>query len=201
METIDDIVREMRERAASDDAGQFEAHKFPMLADRIEKACSSMEAEKARIIAELNEVRELNRKCCDENERLKYYDQEKDRLIEKLKSHLSTAIKALSPKCVDCADVCDTCGCRHSAWIPFAKLLIEGEDYDENDYESLPLVRMTVNRTEIKNLKDENARLKAALQPVLKCDRYSCDCGAEYAVKCSSAVNDAQRIWKEGETK
>ena len=46
---------------------------------------------------------------------------------------------------------------------------------------------------------DENERLKAALQPVLECDRFSCDCGAEYAVKCSSAVNDAQRIWKEGE--
>lgn len=52
---------------------------------------------------------------------------------------------------------------------------------------------------EIDYVRTENERLKAALKPVLECDRYSCDCGAEYAVKCSSAVNDAQRIWKEGD--
>lgn len=126
METIEDVVREMNDAAhLAPSAVENDGHLLTdwyyddecqgwlnHYADRIEKACSSMEAEKARIIAELNEVRELNRKCCDENE-----------------------------------------------------------------------------------------RLKCALQPVLDCDRHSCDCGAEYAVKCTSAVNEAQRIWKEGETK
>lgn len=41
-------------------------------------------------------------------------------------------------------------------------------------------------------------RMQDSIKPVLECDRYSCDCGAEYAVKCSSAVNEAKRIWKEG---
>ena len=51
METIEEILREMRERAASDDAGQFEAHKLPRLADRIE-AAHRREIEKLRAIVE-----------------------------------------------------------------------------------------------------------------------------------------------------
>lgn len=41
-------------------------------------------ADKSRIIRELNEVRELNRECCDENERLKGELAAKDNEIDKL---------------------------------------------------------------------------------------------------------------------
>lgn len=78
METIDDIVREWRTNCDSSEADAdhlgvdcvFDVSEVRDLLDRIEKSYKSLEAEKSRIIAELNNVRELNRKCCDENERL-----------------------------------------------------------------------------------------------------------------------------------
>ena len=69
METVYDIVKEMRERAASDDAGQFEAHKLPRLADRIEKAYNYAIVEKYNGV--VNEREKEIERLRDENERLR----------------------------------------------------------------------------------------------------------------------------------
>ena len=75
METIEDIVADLRQQnlGMPDDMECVSPLVCDMLrlADRIEKANKSLEAEKSRIIADRNELVELNRKCCDENERLK----------------------------------------------------------------------------------------------------------------------------------
>lgn len=83
METIEDIVREMRKNGVCHDHRHWDE-----LCDRIEKAykfmveglnggiverdqyIAKLTDNNSKIIAELNEVRELNRKCCNENERL-----------------------------------------------------------------------------------------------------------------------------------
>lgn len=39
------------------------------------------------------------------------------------------------------------------------------------------------------------------LKPVLEVNREDCDCGSEWAIRCMYAVNEAQRIYKEGDGK
>lgn len=52
-----------------------------------------------------------------------------------------------------------------------------------------------MDRETIHGLREENARLRAALKPVLEAHRE--DCWAfEWAIRCSNAVNEAQRIYK-----
>ena len=52
-----------------------------------------------------------------------------------------------------------------------------------------------MDRETIHCLQAENARLRAALKPVLEAKRE--DCWAfEWAIRCSNAVNEAQRIYK-----
>ena len=57
-------------------------------------------------------------------------------------------------------------------------------------------IRMSeMDRETIQGLRAENARLHAALKPVLEAKRE--DCWAfEWAIRCSNAVNEAQRIYK-----
>lgn len=51
-----------------------------------------------------------------------------------------------------------------------------------------------MDRETIHGLRAENARLRAALKPVLEAKRE--DCWAfEWAIRCSNAVNEAQRIY------
>lgn len=40
-------------------------------------------------------------------------------------------------------------------------------------------------------------RMQVALKPVLDVKREDCDCGAEWAIRCMNAVNEAQRIYSE----
>ena len=52
-----------------------------------------------------------------------------------------------------------------------------------------------MDRETIHGLRAENARLHAALKPVLEAKRE--DCWAfEWAIRCSNAVDEAQRIYK-----
>lgn len=81
METIDGIVKEMLKEVRESEMNNPDRTTMIFLtsanmalkdfAARIKKANKSLEAEKSRIIADRNELVELNRKCCDENERLK----------------------------------------------------------------------------------------------------------------------------------
>ena len=52
-----------------------------------------------------------------------------------------------------------------------------------------------MDRETIHGLREENARLRAALKPVLEAHREDC-WPFEWAIRCSNAVNEAQRIYK-----
>ena len=57
-------------------------------------------------------------------------------------------------------------------------------------------IRITeMDRETIHGLREENARLRAALKPVLEAKREDCDCGVEWASRCMNAVNESQRIY------
>lgn len=48
----------------------------------------------------------------------------------------------------------------------------------------------------IEELREENARLRSALNPVLDVNREDCSCLSEFAIRCMNAVKEAQRICK-----
>lgn len=58
-----------------------------------------------------------------------------ERANENMKIILSNAIKTTTPKCLDCTKVCDTCDNVNCQWVPLAKMLIAGVDYDPSDYD------------------------------------------------------------------
>ena len=58
-------------------------------------------------------------------------------------------------------------------------------------------IRMSeMDRETIHGLRAENARLRAALKPVLGAKREDCACLSEFAIRCITAVKEAQRIYK-----
>ncbi len=48
---------------------------------------------------------------------------------------------------------------------------------------------------EARKLKRENKCLKEMLRPIVKADRYSCDCASEWSALCRSLVDEAQSAW------
>ena len=56
---------------------------------------------------------------------------------------------------------------------------------------------LTEQADDIHRMRRENARLRAALKPVLDAKREDCDCGAEWAIRCMNAVNEAQMTYEE----
>lgn len=44
-------------------------------------------------------------------------------------------------------------------------------------------------------------RMQDALKPVLEANREDCACRSEWAIRCMNAVNESQRIYKEGGVK
>ena len=53
-----------------------------------------------------------------------------------------------------------------------------------------------MDRETIRGLRAENARLRAALKPVLGAKREDCACLSEFAIRCITSVKEAQRIYK-----
>lgn len=134
----------------------------------------------------------------------------------KLTSLLSTAVKSASPGCVECSDVCDMCPNVHASWIPLAKLMIAGGDYDPEDYDELPIARMARNASEVERLRAETERLRdelaaesrrsaeelarktaeiqrlrKALKPILECRVSAAFSPERQASNCMGAVADA----------
>ena len=52
-----------------------------------------------------------------------------------------------------------------------------------------------MDRETIRGLRSENARLRAALKPVLGAKREDCSCLSEFAIRCITSVKEAQRIY------
>lgn len=48
-------------------------------------------------------------------------------------------------------------------------------------------------------IETEANRMQDALKPVLAAKREDCDCGAEWAIRCMNAVNEAQRAYSGAE--
>ena len=48
-------------------------------------------------------------------------------------------------------------------------------------------------------IETEAKRMQDALKPVLTAKREDCDCGAEWAIRCMNAVNEAQRAYSGAE--
>lgn len=53
-----------------------------------------------------------------------------------------------------------------------------------------------MDREIIHGLREEHARLRAALKPVLGVKREDCACLSEFAIRCMNAVKESQRICK-----
>ena len=53
-----------------------------------------------------------------------------------------------------------------------------------------------MDRETIHGLREENARLRAALKPVLGVKREDCACLSEFSIRCMNAVNETQRMYK-----
>ena len=95
---------------------------------------------------------------------------------------------------------------HNHALVEVSKYLTEIADRIEYAYKRLSVptpeqwTEIARQGAEIADLKRENARLRAALKPVLEANREDCDCGAEWAMLCMNAMNEAQRIYKEGDS-
>ena len=207
METIDDIVKEMLKEVRESEINNPDKTTRIFLtsanmalkdfAARLKKANKSLEAEKSRIIAELNEVRELNRKCCDENESLKA---ELDRINlavrHNLHAHRHEGTADLAREMV--AEKGPVTREMVAGW---AARVVDLGVYGSKQVSKLKK-RIEQQRIVARSYCKYIARLEAALKHVLECktlnmDQQEHDDMPSYTVivKCHNAVRAAQRTF------